>query len=1177
MIYFLDGNQEVIKIVRSSAVISAIQTQELPEDNSLLRDYLSVRLKNDERLFNAQYMAIKSYGGNRNAFDLYRIASELVPDNATEFMGVQVAPYELEGVVIEDLRPQNRPLNQTMNQVLEGSDWRLGYISDNLSNVTTNFYYMSVKDALKKIQELTNVEMLFKVEISGNKITDKWVEVYHQLGNRTMKRFNYRTNALSVVRESSHDELYTALIGRGKGEEVGETQSGDAAYGRKINFADVEWKKSAGNPVDKPKGQKYIELQNATAEYGIKLIDGRKVPRIGIVDFSETDDSEKLIQQTYQELLVRARPKVLFKASVINTGDMLIGDTVTIHRHDLGFHYQARVRKVVRDRKNNNQTQVEIGDVVHTPSTKRQGQINSALNNVASDLENVREEITEARSSADGKNTNFYGNVEPERKKVGDTWFRDHPSLTGESQILVWNGEAWELIMDTSETTKNTDAIREQQKEIDLAKEVADEALSEIDTAIKNAGFTSLDDTIKSVQSRANTAFDTANDLIGEVSGYSQTVDGFNQTVNNYTNQVANFRLDVDGFSSAVASYSADVRDYSTQVSTLTNEVSGFNSTVANIDGRVTSLSTTVNGISSTVSGLGDRVSSVEQTASGLQSTVASKASQTQVTQLSDALSSVVEDTPTNLVTNSSLESVEGWSIPSSITVGNHTDTGRLLTVNTPGARIYNLGGNFEPGKTYYISFKMHVSSGSAVVQVGSHNDSNRPTVIVGGVNGNRSHQLVYKPTVSSSYFSIYFMNTGAYRFQDLFISDAPFAEALGSQISQLSDNINLRVTKGELLSQINIEAERTLIQSDKLLLNATNTVITGTAWMDGAVIANASIDGAKIQDATIGSAKIARLDVNKISGNTAEFVRVGFNGVNSWMQLDSDGIHMSGSGSWRQTYVTPTGFDLYNGVGSSNKAGAIGYFKEHPNSANSIENYMRTTEGGQHFVGIGVNRSHSFAVGYNEYTTTPNGYDPALVVSGLTGNISLLRSTTMGNGIRLWFNGGSYIGEAANSQHFNINAKGQIRLYNSIDSLKVQIGANFDMYSDLNMNSNNIYNNSDVRLKKNITPTGLKSLDVIKQWNFVDYEWRDERFKGTFMGVIAQDTPEIASYNEETGFYAINSSKQLMMTTHALHELALNHDGVAQLAKTNESKIHKLQQELSKANRRIEELEGVI
>src|SRR5699024_6581557 len=51
------------------------------------------------------------------------------------------------------------------------------------------------------------------------------------------------------------------------------------------------------------------------------------------------------------------------------------------------------------------------------------------------------------------------------------------------------------------------------------------------------------------------------------------------------------------------------------------------------------------------------------------------------------------------------------------------------------------------------------------------------------------------------------------------------------TQISQLADNINLRVEKGELLSQINLEAGRTLIQSDKLYLDAETTVISGTAW----------------------------------------------------------------------------------------------------------------------------------------------------------------------------------------------------------------------------------------------------------------------------------------------------------------------------------------------------------
>src|SRR5699024_8428249 len=355
-VYFLDNNQQLIKIVPDNGAISILQTQELPEDNSLLKDVLSVHLKNDERLFDAQYMAIKSYDGNRNSFDMYRIVNELVPDNATEFEGVQVAPYEFEGVVVEDLRPQGWTIERTVNQVLKNSDWRLGYTDDDLPKVSTNFYYLSVKDSLKKLQELTGVEFTFKVEISGNKITDKWVEVYRELGNRTLKRFNCGTNALTVKRETSHSELYTALIGRGKGEEVGETDAGDATYGRKINFADVEWKKSAGKPVDKPKGQKYIELPQATAEFGVKMLDGRKVPRIGMVEFSDTEDPEVLIEQTWQALQEYARPKVLFSATVANIGDTGIGDTVTIHRHDLNMHYKTRVRKVMRNRKNNDKT-----------------------------------------------------------------------------------------------------------------------------------------------------------------------------------------------------------------------------------------------------------------------------------------------------------------------------------------------------------------------------------------------------------------------------------------------------------------------------------------------------------------------------------------------------------------------------------------------------------------------------------------------------------------------------------------------------------------------------------------------------------------------------------------------------------------------------------------------------
>src|SRR5699024_3374541 len=119
----------------------------------------------------------------------------------------------------------------------------------------------------------------------------------------------------------------------------------------------------------------------------------------------------------------------------------------------------------------------------------------------------------------------------------------------------------------------------------------------------------------------------------------------------------------------------------------------------------------------------------------------------------------------------------------------------------------------------------------------------------------------------------------------------APEDMATQAQLSVLNDNINMRVSKGELMSKINIEAGRTLIQSDKLYLDSSSVVFSGKAFIPGAVIENASIDGAKIANATIGSAKIANLDVNKISGNKAQLVKAGFNGISSSLTIDYRGL----------------------------------------------------------------------------------------------------------------------------------------------------------------------------------------------------------------------------------------------------------------------------------------------
>ena len=87
------------------------------------------------------------------------------------------------------------------------------------------------------------------------------------------------------------------------------------------------------------------------------------------------------------------------------------------------------------------------------------------------------------------------------------------------------------------------------------------------------------------------------------------------------------------------------------------------------------------------------------------------------------------------------------------------------------------------------------------------------------------------------------------------------------TEINQLQDAINLRVTKGDLISQINLQAGTSLIQSNKLVLDANTTVFTGDAFIPSAAIAELDADkltfygnGSK---ATIG-ASIAQYDDDK-------------------------------------------------------------------------------------------------------------------------------------------------------------------------------------------------------------------------------------------------------------------------------------------------------------------------
>ena len=372
-VYFFNESQKLIKVVGEDKMISDVQTKEITSDKSeLMNDVLEVTILDDQELLDAAFMAVQE---NDKTFSTYKIQSDSDPRGRLAFSGVNFAVDELDAFVVIDMRPSNRSMKQVAEQIIgyTNGEWRVGYVDPTLPAVSGSFYYLSVKESLKQLQTL-GCEVVFKCNVTGNGITDKWVEIYKQIGIVSNMRFDYGENALEVVRQRDRSKLYTSLIGRGKGEEVGD------GYGRRIEFTDIEWKKSAGDPLDKPKGQNWLEYPEMTKLYGMPTKSGARRKRESVLILEDIEDPKELIKATYEALVDYSRPYIQFKTSVL--GSDTIGNIVTIHRPDKGYHYRTRVFSVKLDRLSG-KTECGLGDNLGLDSRKSIAQAQTSIANLA--------------------------------------------------------------------------------------------------------------------------------------------------------------------------------------------------------------------------------------------------------------------------------------------------------------------------------------------------------------------------------------------------------------------------------------------------------------------------------------------------------------------------------------------------------------------------------------------------------------------------------------------------------------------------------------------------------------------------------------------------------------------------------------------------------------------------
>lgn len=446
MIYLFDKEQTLTGVIdEHTESLSATLEMKINEASTLdfslpLDDGLS------EKMAGVKYVGVPS-PNSADKIVFLRLMTINDETDRVEYMAKELAYQELSSKgYIEDKRPVESDAQTLMNIALDGSGYTLGVVNVS-GNAKTNFYYTDHLSAISNVVDLLGGEIYFYVSLTGSKITGRYMDYVAEQGTNTSKTFADGSNLITVERKRDMSSVYTAILPRGKGEQVssGENDTPDG-YGRRINIAGVTWSKANGNPLDKKAGDKILVDPDATAEYG--NADG--TPRLLLKTYDDIEDANVLINKAYMDLMTVNKPAVQYSATVANVGDMQLGDTIVIMHSKRSMSYRTRVFHITYDLLDNTKTVAEFGNDLSKDSIT--SQINSISSNGATISNQVQWNISNG-----GHNNTSYGSQEPANQRKGDVWFKQLPN--GNTEEYYFDGTLWVLGSQTDQQWKENRAV----------------------------------------------------------------------------------------------------------------------------------------------------------------------------------------------------------------------------------------------------------------------------------------------------------------------------------------------------------------------------------------------------------------------------------------------------------------------------------------------------------------------------------------------------------------------------------------------------------------------------------------------------------------------------------------------------------------------------------------------
>ena len=467
------------------------------------------------------------------------------------------------------------------NKIVDSTPWKLGV--NQLAGLERTLTYEGRDTGLGRLLSILtafdHAECKMDVSFTANRPCEFVVNVYKTIGaDRSDVQIVYNHELNDITKKESRAQFVTALCGVGG--TVTPPEGQETAEQENIDFADLEYNKDG---LVTTKGDKFLRAVDAN-----KRFNPGQTSYIESYYMYDTQSASELLNRTITQLKTYSEPQYTYTADVkVIDSTLEIGDTVTIIDHDYNpaLYLSARVAKLEKSYTDPSQNTIEFCNykllngqlnkinelqniVSKLPSASQVAKIESNVTDLSSKTDELASQVT----SANGKNTNYYGKLGPTNPKNGDLWYKDLNN--GETEMYQYQNGNWELITSTAElhnTQKEVDqAIKDfnaQFKEID-DKYVPNETYQTEKQAFSTA-VTKASETAQAAKATADTASENATEANSSASEARAKVDDVAKTVTKNGKAIGEIKSDVSGVKATYATLDGKVTSASARAGAL--------------------------------------------------------------------------------------------------------------------------------------------------------------------------------------------------------------------------------------------------------------------------------------------------------------------------------------------------------------------------------------------------------------------------------------------------------------------------------------------------------------------------------------------------------------------------------------------------------------------------------